>query len=514
LFYFLPVLVTLLSSTYSSDSTCEVLDIAMCKFTNYTSVRLPNELGHKTQNDARLELDHFKSLISTNCSADLQLFLCTLYAPICDTEKGPDFHIKPCRTMCLNVRDRCLPIMKNNSFDWPNSFKCGRFSENSMCVKGSESALTTEPPATPVKIKTTTKPKAVTVKPTAWIEPNNRCRSDQLFCDNTCIPLQFRCDDVIDCKEDGLDEKNCDKCLTNQFRCESGEKCIAALNKCDGFSDCEDGSDERDCGLCSGSEFQCDKDRCIPKSLVCNNHKNCADGTDEKQCGICPTNSHTCGNGRCISQDVLCDGQDDCGDNSDETDASCYDVQPTKKPDYCANFFQKCEFQDSCSNALTNYRAQCDALINGHSQTQCTKECQTAYYGLKSNDPIGIGMIKMQCEQIHVTSVEDKCIRNPPTHNCLNEVTNCQKTKRCAHLYSMYNTHCENTLNNHDQCSAGCSSSYNALIVDPTAVGLVRECNEISETIKIACSAQELRSSSYHLHYSTFLLLALVISLI
>ena len=174
MFFILPFLVTLLPLTYSSDSSCEVLDIAMCKFTNYTSVRLPNELGHKTQNDARLELDHFKSLISTNCSADLQLFLCTLYAPICDTEKGPEFHIKPCRTMCLNVRDRCLPIMKNNSFDWPNSFKCGRFSENSMCVKGSESALTTEPPVTPVKIKTTTKPKTVTVKPTAWIEPNSK----------------------------------------------------------------------------------------------------------------------------------------------------------------------------------------------------------------------------------------------------------------------------------------------------------------------------------------------------
>ena len=39
------------------------------------------------------------------------------------------------------------------------------------------------------------------------------------------------------------------ECLTNEFKCHNGEKCIENLKKCDGNKDCSDESDEKYCGF-------------------------------------------------------------------------------------------------------------------------------------------------------------------------------------------------------------------------------------------------------------------------
>jgi hypothetical protein len=126
-------------------SRCEPLTIDACAEFGYSSVRFPNEIGQSTQEVAQSDLDVLQKFIDTGCSKDLKLFLCSLYAHYCNAT-AMDYHIMPCRDLCINVRDRCLATMQEKEHEWPNSWKCGRFPyEKGMCVEGIEGPVT-EPP--------------------------------------------------------------------------------------------------------------------------------------------------------------------------------------------------------------------------------------------------------------------------------------------------------------------------------------------------------------------------------
>lgn len=155
------ITVLVLVSRTRSESRCEELTISMCAEIGYSSVRFPNEMGQSNQRDAMNDLKHLQGFIETGCSDDLKIFLCSLYAPYCNEEPS-SAEILPCRDLCINVRDRCLPVMTEKfAYDhWPNSWKCGRFPyEKGMCVEGLEKPLTDPPETfTPEKIEPTEKP--------------------------------------------------------------------------------------------------------------------------------------------------------------------------------------------------------------------------------------------------------------------------------------------------------------------------------------------------------------------
>ncbi|KAK4829034.1 hypothetical protein QYF61_001839 [Mycteria americana] len=69
---------------------------------------------------------------------DLMFFLCSVYVPMC-TEKI-NIPIGPCGGMCLSVKRRCEPVLKEFGFAWPDSLNCSKFppqnDHNHMCMEG------------------------------------------------------------------------------------------------------------------------------------------------------------------------------------------------------------------------------------------------------------------------------------------------------------------------------------------------------------------------------------------
>nr|CAD7442398.1 unnamed protein product [Timema bartmani] len=55
----------------------------------------------------------------------LRLFLCSVFSPLCTEQVvGP---VPPCRSLCEQVRDDCLPVVETFNFPWPTLLNCSRF---------------------------------------------------------------------------------------------------------------------------------------------------------------------------------------------------------------------------------------------------------------------------------------------------------------------------------------------------------------------------------------------------
>lgn len=64
----------------------------------------------------------------------LQLFLCSLFAPVCLTTL--DREILPCRSLCVAVQHGCENRMRQYGFPWPDMLECSKYPlENDMCIR-------------------------------------------------------------------------------------------------------------------------------------------------------------------------------------------------------------------------------------------------------------------------------------------------------------------------------------------------------------------------------------------
>ena len=61
-------------------------------------MRLPNLLDHDTMSEVSQQATSWLPLLNVRCHADSQLFLCSLFAPVC-LERP----IYPCRSLCNKV---------------------------------------------------------------------------------------------------------------------------------------------------------------------------------------------------------------------------------------------------------------------------------------------------------------------------------------------------------------------------------------------------------------------------
>ncbi|XP_047485218.1 secreted frizzled-related protein 5-like isoform X2 [Penaeus chinensis] len=114
------------------EPTCVDIPESMplCSGIDYNKMRLPNLLEHDTLKEAQQQAGYWVPLLNLRCHADTQLFLCSLFTPVC--LESP---IYPCRSLCEAVRNGCESRMRTYSFPWPDMLRCDKFPlDNDMCI--------------------------------------------------------------------------------------------------------------------------------------------------------------------------------------------------------------------------------------------------------------------------------------------------------------------------------------------------------------------------------------------
>ncbi|XP_034030287.1 uncharacterized protein LOC117514108 [Thalassophryne amazonica] len=116
----------------TARSTCEKINVPMCKSLHYTETVLPNILGHTTQEDVGLELHQFYPVVKVQCSAHIQQFLCSVYTPQCVEGKA----LRPCKILCEKAKMGCEVLLNKFGFQWPDSLRCEKFTTDSCEQSG------------------------------------------------------------------------------------------------------------------------------------------------------------------------------------------------------------------------------------------------------------------------------------------------------------------------------------------------------------------------------------------
>lgn len=117
-------------------SKCERITIPMCQDMPYNLTRMPNLMGHTDQSQAAIQVHEFVPLVEIGCSKHLKFFLCSLYAPMC-TEQV-DTPIPSCQSICEEVKSKCLPLLAQFNFNWPQALNCSRLpvpEKNGLCME-------------------------------------------------------------------------------------------------------------------------------------------------------------------------------------------------------------------------------------------------------------------------------------------------------------------------------------------------------------------------------------------
>ena len=138
---------------------CEPITIDICMDLGYDNASFPNFRLQETQAEATTELRNFWPLIRAQCSNAIVHMLCAVYAPSCSLQ-FPNVRLRPCRNLCMHVRNGCEARLQSFGFAWPPHLDCNQYSNDPLCfgppdpseVEIPQSVLnvTHETPGTPV----------------------------------------------------------------------------------------------------------------------------------------------------------------------------------------------------------------------------------------------------------------------------------------------------------------------------------------------------------------------------
>ena len=115
------------------EATCVDIpsNMFLCTGIGYSKMRLPNLLDHSSVQEAKQQSGSWVPLLNVQCHLDTQLFLCSLFTPVC-----LETAIYPCRSLCEAVRDACETRMLTYGYHWPAMLDCDNFpKDNDMCIK-------------------------------------------------------------------------------------------------------------------------------------------------------------------------------------------------------------------------------------------------------------------------------------------------------------------------------------------------------------------------------------------
>jgi hypothetical protein len=176
-------------------------NMGLCQNINYSQMKVPNLLGHETTTEIVEQSSAWTALLGIQCHADAQLFLCSLFAPICITQ-APQTTIQPCRSLCEQVRGSCEAPMLSYNYPWPSMFNCSQFPEdNGLCIKptNQESGrMQSQPQPTTAETTTTSTPEPIesSSTPTVFIHRRPNLSSNRQQCHAAC-DRQFNMSDVV-----------------------------------------------------------------------------------------------------------------------------------------------------------------------------------------------------------------------------------------------------------------------------------------------------------------------------
>ncbi|KAM5170040.1 secreted frizzled-related protein 1 [Mantella aurantiaca] len=116
---------------YSRTPQCVDIpqDLALCHGVGYNKMVLPNLLDHESMVEVKYQASSWVPLLSKNCHPGTQVFLCSLFAPVCLEQP-----LYPCRWLCEEVRDACEPVMQYFGFSWPEMVRCEKFPRDEVCI--------------------------------------------------------------------------------------------------------------------------------------------------------------------------------------------------------------------------------------------------------------------------------------------------------------------------------------------------------------------------------------------
>lgn len=134
----LSLAITAVNGRYTNKEECEPVRMKMCNDldpANYIYTSFPNFMNHSSSEVAEKELSRYTDIIESGCSSVLQMFLCSLYIPICKPRIGK--RIPPCRSLCQEARSGCEPLLNSAHIRWPHSMSCDHFPEENsgeLCI--------------------------------------------------------------------------------------------------------------------------------------------------------------------------------------------------------------------------------------------------------------------------------------------------------------------------------------------------------------------------------------------
>ncbi|KFO64984.1 Atrial natriuretic peptide-converting enzyme, partial [Corvus brachyrhynchos] len=252
-------------NSQANCSQCEPITLELCMNLPYNYTYYPNYLGHRTQKEASIswESSLFPALVQTNCYKYLMFFACTILVPKCDPHTNQ--RIPPCRTLCVQSKERCEAVLGIVGLQWPEDTDCTQFpdenSDNQTCLTPDEDVEECSP-------------------------SHFKCRSGR------CVLASRRCDGQADCEDDS-DEDGCGCRERGLWECPLKKLCIKHTMICDGFPDCPDMMDEKNCSFCKESELECANHECVPRELWCDGQADCSDSSDEWDCVTLAKNTNS-----------------------------------------------------------------------------------------------------------------------------------------------------------------------------------------------------------------------------